>query len=101
MCFRIATNQKAVVLGKRKDASFVWTGCDFQVDLHCKGLTFDREIVKRNFVNVAGVESDATALEVFTVVDAGQILPIRVKPQVAAFDSDLQFVRSAAGFDGV
>ena len=61
----------------------------------------DREIVKRNFVNVAGVKSDATALEVFTIVDAGQILPIGIKPQVTAFDSDFQLIGSTAGFDGV
>lgn len=34
MSVRVATNQKSVVLGERKDAAFIWTGCDFQMDLH-------------------------------------------------------------------
>ena len=38
MRVRVATNQKGVVLSKRKDAAFVRAGCDFQIDLHAEWL---------------------------------------------------------------
>ena len=89
MSFRAAANQKGVVLSERKDAAFVRAGCDFQIDLHrwiwlahppaiaggtdCVqvGLAIDGQIVKRHFVNVAGVEPGDAMPEVFSVVDAG------------------------------
>ena len=68
MRVRIATDQKRVVLSERKDATFVRAGCDFQIDLH-RGLAIDTQIVKRYFVNVAGIEPRAAVLVVFRVVD--------------------------------
>ena len=69
MSLRIATNQKSVVLSERKDAAFVWAGGDFQIDLHAGDLAIDTQIVKRNFVSVAGVEPGAAMLVVFCVDD--------------------------------
>jgi hypothetical protein len=34
MSLRVATDQKGVVLGERKDAAFVRAGRDFQINLH-------------------------------------------------------------------
>ena len=70
MSIRVATNQKSVVLSERKDAAFVWAVCDFQIDLHV-GLAIDTQIIKRDFINVAGVEPGAAMLVVFCVVDFG------------------------------
>ena len=75
---RTTTNQEAVVLSERKDAAFVRACCDFQIDLH-EGLAIDREIVKHNFVDVAGVESRAAMFEVLGVSDTRQKLTIGVK----------------------
>src|SRR5262245_14730637 len=96
---RTAADQKAIVLCKRKDAAFVWAGCDFQIDLHWRSMC-DREIVKRHFVDVAGVESYLATPEVFRVGDSRQILTVDVEQQLSTLDSHLQNVRSAAGMDG-
>ena len=63
MSIEAAPDQKRIVLGKRKDTAFVGTGRDFQVYLHLRSV-FDPEVVKCNFVDVAGVESGAATFEV-------------------------------------
>ena len=78
MRVRTATDQEAVVLSERKDAAFVRACCDFQIDLHW-GLAIDRQIVKHNFVDVAGVESRAAMFEVLGVSDARQKLTVGVE----------------------
>ena len=93
-----APNQKAVVLGKRKDPAFVRTGCDFQIYLH-RGLMIDREIVKCYFMDVAGVEAGAASPEVCSVGNTRQKLAVRIKRQLGAANSNLQLVWSAAGTD--
>ena len=65
------------------------------------GLAIDHEIVKRHFVNVAGVETGATTSVVFVVIDSCQILTVGVKRQLIAFDSYFQLVWSTAGFNRV
>ena len=95
-----APDQKAVVLGKRKDSAFVRTGCDFQIYLH-RGLMIDREIVKCHFVDIAGVESDAATPEVCVVFNTRQKLAVRVKRQLGAANSNLQLVWSATGTNRV
>src|ERR1700752_2052443 len=93
-----ATDQKAVVLSKRKDAAFVRAGGDFQIDLHW-GLSIDRQIVKRNFVDGAGVKPGFAMFEVFAVGDACQKLTVGIERQLRASNSYFEQIRSAAGFD--
>src|SRR5215216_3963887 len=100
MRLRTAPDQKAVVLSKRKDPAFVRTGCDFQIYLH-RGLMIDREIVKRHFVDVAGVEPGAATPEVCLVGKTRQKLSVDVKRQLSTANSNLQNVWSIAGTDRV
>ena len=83
------------MLSERKDAAFVRARCDFQIDLHW-GLAIDRQIVKHNFVDVAGVKSGAAMFEVFRVSDACQKLTVGIKRQLSASNSYLEKIRSAA-----
>ncbi len=100
MGFGTAPDQKAVMLGERKDPAFVRTGCDFQIYLH-RGLMIDREIVKCHFVDVAGIESGSASPEVCSVGNTRQELAIRVKRQLITANSNLQLVWSTAGPDRV
>ena len=86
MSFRAAANQKGVVLSERKDAAFVRAGCDFQIYLHSDwlahppaGLAIDGQIVKRYFVNVAGIETGAAVPVVFRVSDTRKKLAVRIE----------------------
>src|SRR5688572_4369867 len=64
-------------------------------------LTFDLEIVKRYFKDVAGVEPDAPASVVFTIRHRGQQFSICIENQLVTLDSDLQLVRLRPRFNRV
>ena len=60
----------------------------------------NRQIVKRHFMAVAGIEACTATPEVFGIGNSRQILAVDIKRQLRSLDSYLQSVWRATGMDG-
>jgi hypothetical protein len=87
-------NQKCVVAIKSKDATGVRPSLYFKVNTHSfvKSLVNDRQIVKRHFSGIAGVNSNAPGFKVCSVGNTNDISIVNVKIQLIILNSYLKLI---------